>query len=894
MTVSSAFPDPPWLSELPWLRNLARALVHEDAEVDDLVQDALVSTLEHPPAEHIPWRTTLAARLRNRARSLYRASTRRHGRERTIARVEAEEDTTIETNVRLALTQRIVTLISELPEPYRSVIRQRYLDDLMPREIAERTGRNVETVKKQLIRGLEMVRIELDREHEGRRDEWVAALLPLCARSNVAPTSESELPRHKRARMTRRSMMAATSLVFLLIVGGYVATRDSTPNEAGREFVSLAGPVSDPGANAVRESERASHVGASQRELAAMTEPSSEPGSMVSASTFTGRVVDTHGNAVAGVHIVDLTSFDRGSGPRVMSNELPTDVTRRLAKLTRAGRVVESASDGSFVVDASAMNSGVFAVGDAGWVTILACGEDAREDRVIVVAPERTLRGTIRDAEGHPVVGASIELGIGSLLFAGMRDSSTTSVYLGSTLLEAVSDTTGRFNATALPQVPTTLTISRDGFATHREELPAESDLALDIVLQPTRDERVLLRGTIVTAERRPAVGAHASWIGDRESLADIDVDDHGRFEVSVPRARLESRGSLAGTKWMPDEQEPLALRVSMEGHRWKTMDLKSIGPAEEVVELGTIVLDWSGPHVSIRGRVVTQAGESSTGMIAWVRAAGGRRVEKVSDLARAECQVRMTTSFPDGAFAFDDLDDDVYCVGASLPFGPDVVESDPIEGGRTDLVLRLPFATTSTYSGVVVDGLDRPFAGVRLKPTSRAMVAVEPRCNGRNVGVTDAAGRFSFEGGPGLDSVDVSGDVPLWKPTCSISESSDPAHLQLVAVRRALLRVELLRDFADVDRFTLVDLVGQPLTMRWAFEVRGNSGTGWGADGAPVRERGTVSGSVDSAPLRAGRSATLQVPETAGHIVLHRGGVELRRIPVRLEAGAVNVVKGG
>jgi RNA polymerase sigma factor (sigma-70 family) len=177
------------LQDLPWIRNLARALVRDASTADDLVQDALLSTLEHPLPEHVPVRQSLAVRLRNRARSLYRTSLHREQRESRVARSVAQVDDEVETRERLALAQRIVELMGELREPYRSVLRLRFLDDLPPREIARRTGRDVELIKLQVQRGLALLRAELDRGSGGDRRAWVAAFLPWIARPAHASAS---------------------------------------------------------------------------------------------------------------------------------------------------------------------------------------------------------------------------------------------------------------------------------------------------------------------------------------------------------------------------------------------------------------------------------------------------------------------------------------------------------------------------------------------------------------------------------------------------------------------------------------------------------------------------------------------------------------------------------
>jgi RNA polymerase sigma-70 factor (ECF subfamily) len=180
MLEPSADPSDCWSANLRWARNLAGALVRDPHAADDLTQDVWTSALQRPPSDTVPWQAAIATRLRNAAVSFHRARSRRQQRERLAARTENVEDMTIETDERLALVRHVVDLVDALPEPYRSVIRLRYLDDMMPQEIAQRTGCNVDTVKVRLKRGLERLRATLDRESGGRRETWVVMLAPLA------------------------------------------------------------------------------------------------------------------------------------------------------------------------------------------------------------------------------------------------------------------------------------------------------------------------------------------------------------------------------------------------------------------------------------------------------------------------------------------------------------------------------------------------------------------------------------------------------------------------------------------------------------------------------------------------------------------------------------------
>ena len=66
--------------------------------------------------------------------------------------------------------------VSDLREPYRSVIRLRFYDDIGPKAIAQQLGVPLSTVKTQLSRGLGMLRSSLDQSCNGDREEWSVCL----------------------------------------------------------------------------------------------------------------------------------------------------------------------------------------------------------------------------------------------------------------------------------------------------------------------------------------------------------------------------------------------------------------------------------------------------------------------------------------------------------------------------------------------------------------------------------------------------------------------------------------------------------------------------------------------------------------------------------------------
>lgn len=146
------------LEELGWLRTLARRLLNDPNDAEDVVQEAWLKTREvvdtFPSRGRLrAWLTGLVHRM---ARDTMRARRRRERREEVVAasaRQDAEDGVE-----RLAALESLLHTVRMLDEPLRAVVLLRYLDGHTTAEIAAALGISEDLVRKRLTRGRNALR----------------------------------------------------------------------------------------------------------------------------------------------------------------------------------------------------------------------------------------------------------------------------------------------------------------------------------------------------------------------------------------------------------------------------------------------------------------------------------------------------------------------------------------------------------------------------------------------------------------------------------------------------------------------------------------------------------------------------------------------------------------
>ena len=212
-----------------FLRRLARELVGEGPEADDLEQEVWLAALRRAPGEIEHPRGWLTRTLRHARLRGLRTRGRSREREERAARAEALPSSE-ELAQRMEMSRSLADAVLALPEPVRTAVHLHYAEGLSVREIARRADAPIETVRSRVKRGLALLRERLDADCQGDRERWCLALAPFMV-----------IPPHKSIGlgvwvMSSWKILSAGCVAALMLVAAvYEGTEDPlelTPTEA--------------------------------------------------------------------------------------------------------------------------------------------------------------------------------------------------------------------------------------------------------------------------------------------------------------------------------------------------------------------------------------------------------------------------------------------------------------------------------------------------------------------------------------------------------------------------------------------------------------------------------------------------------------------------------------
>lgn len=381
------------LTHQDWALRVARQLVHEEGEAEDLVQRTWMAAMRRPPESQLGIKAWIHKVILNLARERHRRRLARQRHERAATAERIGPDDPADTLGRAELGTLLAQQLLGLSEPYRSVILARYYEGQSSAEIARRLGIPAGTVRWRLKVGLDQLRTGLDRRSHGDRTRWVSALIAWLP-TGVDPTVPEDLtgaapPSVLALPPAAGWLLLATAAgigALLLLRSEERAPRGSlggTPSEA------LAASASD------SRNERAD-----RRELPVLAaEPDGEPGPGAEPAGLLLRVLGERGEPIpgAGIQVARATGYEARA---------TTDDEGRVLLAVRAddpGSLGLPATRGR--VSLRALAPGRVA---SELVHVAPPFTAEHEVRLVVGGPDARVRGRVLGTEGEPVPGAVV------------------------------------------------------------------------------------------------------------------------------------------------------------------------------------------------------------------------------------------------------------------------------------------------------------------------------------------------------------------------------------------------------------------------------------------------------------------------------------------------------
>lgn len=204
---------------------MARSLIKDSDQAEDLVQHTLISALYSPPKERENLKGWLNTVLRNTARKLGRSTRNRTRRERLVAKGVVQVAPTPACD-REPVSAAIAEQIEALKRPYRDVIFLRFFEGLTPNEISKKLNMPLPTVYTNLHRGLAQMRVRLDARF-GNRENWVAIFIPVAGFARPGATTVAAASARRLAAIAAVAVLILVPAAVIWVPAGGTATPDA-------------------------------------------------------------------------------------------------------------------------------------------------------------------------------------------------------------------------------------------------------------------------------------------------------------------------------------------------------------------------------------------------------------------------------------------------------------------------------------------------------------------------------------------------------------------------------------------------------------------------------------------------------------------------------------------
>ncbi len=860
MTAPNRMPLDDLLAQAGWAKALARQLVRDDGSADDLVQRTWVAALEHPPTlanrgAPATLRRWMASVMRNFVRQDVRERDRRVQREFLAARPAHTPD---EIEDGIEGQRKLLEALRALSEPYRGTLYARYFEGLMPREIAQRDGTPLKTVKSHLARGLEQLRQRFDRDHGGNRGAWMTWIVPMAAKSGLPTALFGALIVNSKVKLAGALIVA----VVVMAVGGSLLRHDSNPPEVAST------PATEPAKLPIPEQPKLESGVSNDRAPVSVTETASSFHSehpvqaAENLGVARGRVLDLDNRPVGGVRIVcekreslALSAKDEPARPEIHSDE------RGYFELNLQSR------DTNALVD------------DPRWVTVYKAYIAGRAslEATIFVAPRIEFSGIVVDPTHHPVEGAEVELRLDASVKRNLERRLDSAYRQNFT---AKCDSSGRFNLTNAPACKSELVANAPGWSSGTLPAPALAASSLEIVLGAPDQRPAIVRGIVQDKAGKPIEGANVGIGG----LTQITGPD-GRFTFDLDSQGVDLEHAESANHVWREKYPRTQLRAVKPGLLPSEIALPPVDELREDLEPREYTLVLDGQTLSIHGVVVDADGNSIAGakvgvldetvfgpIYTRVGEATTAVQTSIEGLLRGGVGARIAPTAKDGSFEVHGLTSRKYDLDAldtqTLRYG---ILHGIDAGSREARIELLGDATLKHVAGRVVSHSGEGLAGINLYAL---------RLQGKSGSMdfarslqTDSSGRFDLGTiDTELLRIQVSGEQIFLIMAWQLPPGAKPDELEIQVTRRCPIKLELTPAAPRADSFSFIDAAGTP-TMNLEFH-------------------GPMLSQPEHCAITDGASEVFATEDTATTMLLYQKGVEIMRMPVHLAPGELTILR--
>lgn len=214
-----------------WLRRLARSLVFDASQADDVVQQVFLSALKYRPSadrDIRPWLKVVATAV---AKKIGRSEVRRTRREKATAKVDIlpleERIAQLETS---DTYRQLGEFLKSLEEPYRTILLMHYFEGLPIDLVGKRLGLSRSTVRNRYKRGIELLRARLDSRY-GDRTAWGLLLLPEIPL--MAPSGAPPVLRNARGPIAKKGLWGIAAGILLVPAAAMLLSSTIADSGAG-------------------------------------------------------------------------------------------------------------------------------------------------------------------------------------------------------------------------------------------------------------------------------------------------------------------------------------------------------------------------------------------------------------------------------------------------------------------------------------------------------------------------------------------------------------------------------------------------------------------------------------------------------------------------------------